>query len=69
MNLQHLQAVELGEFEEDPAADDLTTFAEKFNDNMEVVDPALTKVGELDQQMNFLELKGLTTGFVFGGSY
>lgn len=64
-----LETAELGSFEEDPSADTLLEFAQKFNTNTELLDPVVGTVTELDQNMDGVEAKGLLSGSLYGGSY
>jgi hypothetical protein len=64
-----LQTVFTGDFEEDPEADTLAEFGRKFNENTELLDEGLGTIRELDQNMDALEAKGLTAGFLYGGTY
>lgn len=64
-----LLKAELGAFEEDPTADDLVTFGQKFNYNMGLVDPALQVTASLQSDMLSLTARGLIVGLAYGGSY
>jgi len=64
-----LLRAELGDFEEDPTADDLVTFGNKFNYNMSLIDPALQVTVSLQSNMIALGARGLVVGQIFGGEY
>jgi hypothetical protein len=64
-----LLRAELGDFEEDPTADDLVTFGNKFNYNMSLIDPALQVTISLQSNVMALAARGLIVGQAFGGDY
>jgi hypothetical protein len=64
-----LLRAELGAFEEDPTADDLVTFGQKFNYNMGLIDPALHVTSSLQSDVLSMAARGLIVGRTYGGSY
>lgn len=65
---EYLQKVYFGEFVEDPEADDVIDLAEKFNDNVDILNEALSVVSLLKTRMQSLVDRGLVDGYVNGGA-
>jgi hypothetical protein len=66
--LNGLEKIYKGEFEQDPSADYVIDIVDKFNHNVGVVDTTVGKVLNMEQLMLYLRAKGLFDGFLHGGS-
>lgn len=62
-----LHTTVLGEFADDPAADDVYVFALKSNHNVAVLDAALTTVNNASASLTQLMALGFFSGVTYGG--
>jgi hypothetical protein len=67
--LNGLQTPELGNFEGDPNTDTVFEMSQKVKHNAELLDPLIGTIREIDTNMDSLESKGFTVGFVYGGAF
>ena len=65
--LNELYLAELGEFEDDPAADDVYLFALKMNENIVRLDDTISKAYNNSQELEMLRAKGLFGVATYGG--
>jgi hypothetical protein len=62
-----LYLAELGEFEDDPAADDVYIFALKMNENLIRLDDTVSKCNNNTLELEMLRERGLFGAAAYGG--
>lgn len=64
-----LNLLYLGEFPSDPASDRAYHIAYYFNFNMELLDTVMTRVSILEPKVEVIEDSGLSSKFLYGGTF
>jgi hypothetical protein len=64
---QGLYLTELGSFDDDPAADEVYSFALKMNHNVAALDQTVERANDSYLNMQQLRSKGLLSRVVYGG--
>ena len=64
-----LNLLYLGEFPSDPASDVAYNLANYFNYNMEFLDTVVTRVSTLEPKVEVVEDSGLSSKFLYGGTF
>jgi hypothetical protein len=62
-----LKLAVMGDFEDDPSADTLTEFGEKYNYNMALLDDTVNKATNAFRNMEQVERSGVLKGVMYGG--
>jgi hypothetical protein len=64
-----LDLLYLGEFPSDPASDVGYHIAHYFNYNMEFLDTVVSRVNVIEQKVEVIEESGLSSKFLYGGTF
>jgi len=64
-----LELVYLGEFLNDPAADTVQDLAQDFNFNFQLLDTTMSAVASIQPVITVIQNTGITSGFIYGGSF
>lgn len=64
-----LNLLYLGEFPSDPASDQAYHLAYYYNYNMEFLDTVVTRVSTLEPKVEVVEDSGLSSKFLYGGTF
>lgn len=62
-----LQLANLGEYDDDPEADDVYVFAYKMNENLETLDTTVGQASNAANNLKQIEAKGVIRGVIYGG--
>lgn len=62
-----LKLAVMGDFEDDPSADTLMDFGDKYNYNMQLLDDTVDKATNAFRNMEQVERSGVLKGIMYGG--